>query len=394
MPCRQTAATTLLNSGYELALNESRELVKTCQYVAVSTDGSTGAKDQSYWTITLHGINRNGALVSSILACLPVYHRHSAENISQALRPFFEKAGLSMDKLSSFVTDEGGSAPCIYEHFHCESIHCTAHLLQTVIKRALKTVTATDPVLAVIIDCSKRTISLFRGSTERRKQLNSLQRQHDAPIVSLTKDVETRFNTTYFALKSVLDNKIPILNWINNHEAEASDAQVRLLDANKTAYWAILKDLVSALEPFEQATRKLSQDQVPTLQLIIPEFFALKSKLVRLAQTSIHSSCQHFIEALQCELDTKFLPWKPFELMAFVLTPDFHRLDLKELLYEGLQNVNDCLQDMDSEATPQPASSRASPTASVVDEYASLINRPMDVDVDSAPQNRCQVDSP
>ena len=153
--------------------------------------------------MTLHGVNRRCELVSSLLACLPVYKSHSALNISEDIRPFFRKVGLKDDKLSWYTTDEGGSAPCIHDHFHCECIHCAAHLLQTVIKRALKEVTATDPVLVVIIDCSKRTTALFRGSTERRKQLNSLQRQHNQPIVALVKDVATRSNTTYFALKSV-----------------------------------------------------------------------------------------------------------------------------------------------------------------------------------------------
>ena len=384
---RQHAATTLLDKGYEEALEESIELVNSCEYVAVSTDGSTGAKDQSYWTLTLHGVNSNCELVSSLLACFPVYKSHSAVNIAEDIRPFFKKVGLTERKLSCYTTDEGGSAPCIHDHFNCECIHCAAHLLQTVIKRALKEVTASDPVIAVIIDCSKRTISLFRGSTERRKQLNSLQRQHDTPIVALVKDVATRFNTTYFALKSVLDNKMPILNWINNHEKEADDAQVRLLDANKTVYWSILHEIVSLLEPFEQATRKLSQDKVPTLNLVIPEFMKLKSTLINLKSSLKLKPCINLADGLLEELDKKFLPWNKFELFALYLSPDFHKLShLSDVLSTASQKLNAQLIDVEPIPTNKSTSSRSTPT--VIDEYRVLgAGASMDVDAPSSSSN-------
>ena len=134
-----------------------------------------------------------------------------------------------------------------------------------------------------------------------------------------------------------------------------------------------MKDIVSILEPFEQATRKLSQDKVPTLNLVIPEFMKLKSTLVRLKSSISHTSCLNLIDILLKELDGKFLPWHKYELMSFFLTPDFHRLGLNDLLQDGRMAVNQHLQSLDLTPSNQALPSQSTPSTDL-DEYAILMS--------------------
>jgi hypothetical protein len=228
-PSRAIVAGRLLQDGYLESIQHCADIVRRCEKVAITTDGWTGPRDQSYWSATIHGVDSDGVLHVAVLACLAVYRSHTALNISDALRPILRSVDISDDRISAFVTDEGGAAPCVADHFNCASIHCAGHLLQTVLRRTIKLASEKSPVLALIIDASKTVVKLFNNSTERRQQLKSLQRQHHQPLAGLKKDVETRWNSILHSLRSLRDNEMPILNWILNHEDEAKSAHVHLL---------------------------------------------------------------------------------------------------------------------------------------------------------------------
>ena len=257
-PSRPTVSGPLLNQGYSESLEHVAEIIRCCERLALTTDGWSGPKGQSYWSVTVHGISENGELHVAILACLAIYKSHTAVNIANSLRPILEKVGLTDEKMSAWVTDEGGAAPCIAGHFGCPAIHCAGHLLQTVLRRSFKIAGERSPVLVLIIEVSKTVVKLFINSSERRQQLKSLQRQHGLSMRSLKNNVETRWNSVLATLKSVRDNEKPILNWILNHEMDAKNGHLYLLQANRKVYWIIVSELVSILELFEEVTAVLS----------------------------------------------------------------------------------------------------------------------------------------
>ena len=386
-PSRTKLATAHLNDSYQDALGESKKLVSDCFGVSVTTDGT-----KDYWSITIHGADKNGKLRVSILGCIKVNKRHSAANLADALRPMLAAVGLTVDKLFAFVTDEGGAAPCIGEQFLVISIHCSAHLLQTSLKRAFKEITNTEPIIAIVIEASKATINLFRNS-DSSKELASLQRQLNLPITSLVKDVATRFNSTYYALKSVKDNKQPILNWIMNHEAEVIRSPVYFLHANHSTYWPIISDLVDILEPFEAATKTLAKDKEPTLHLLIAEVMSLRSTLTMLESSAKTTECVSLVVELRKQLKAKFEPWHKCELMALALCPHFYHVPgLRDLFEQGVAELDKELICSTTpsqnvvQLTPNPAAS------SLAQRYSSLLGskstpNAIAMDVDLSPTN-------
>jgi hypothetical protein len=325
--------------------------------VAVTTDGWSGPKEQSYWSLTLHGIDNLGVLRVAILACLAIYRSHNSKNLANLLRPILLKVGLTEEKMSAWVTDEGGAAPCISDHFHCPSIHCAGHLLQTVLRRAFKIAGERSSVLALIIDVSKTVVKLFNNSSERRQQLSSLQRQHGQSINSLKRDVATRWNSILATLISVSENEMPILNWILNHEMDAKNAHVFLLQSNRKVYWTIINELVSILKLFERATTILSQEKQPTLHLLIPEILSIKASLIELRPQITQNCCKLFMEVVLEQIDVKFLPWNELELMAAALVPSLHHSKFSEAIKPGLKPLNEALFKMSNEFQPASTSS-------------------------------------
>ena len=351
-PARATVSGPLLDKAYAEVLERAKAIVDSCEKVAISTDGWSCPREQSYWSITIHGINSAGELVSAVLGSIAIYKSHTAKNIADALRPRLLEIGLSNDKMAAWVTDEGGAAPCVSEHFFCETIHCSGHLLQTVLRRAFKKASSTLPVLALILDITHNVCKLFRGSSDTRQQLSSLQRQHGQSISSIKRNVDTRWNTNLITLKSVAENEKPILNWMTNHDMETKSQHAFLLQANKRVYWMIIRELIAILQPFEDASNILSQDKVPTLHRVIPEVLSLQHKLNVLSTQSTQECCSHFASILSNEIDFKMKPWKKHEIMAAALSPSYHFSKYKDEILPGLSLLNDELSLLDPEAQP------------------------------------------
>jgi hypothetical protein len=122
IPSRQTFSTTTLNASYSKVVKALKNTIENCIHVAMTTDGFTGPRGQSYWSLTFQGITSDFALASGVLQFIPVYNKHNVTNLAAIIRPILELFGVlptpeAPNKLVAFVTNEGGAAPCISEAF-------------------------------------------------------------------------------------------------------------------------------------------------------------------------------------------------------------------------------------------------------------------------------------
>lgn len=284
-----------------------------------------------------------------MLACVPVFTKHSASKLAASLRPYLEEAGVTRDNLCAVVTDEGGAAPLIASQFDANEIQCAGHLLQTALRRAMVELLRDFPVVAAIIEASKSIISHVRNSTQSRMELQNLQITLNESTNSLIQDVPTRWNSCLYSLQSLLNTKKSLFAWISISDNGSRQELFSFMQRNKDYYCDIVSDLVSLLQPVELVTRELSQEKVPTLHMTIGEIHALISTLQD--TKLITPEIKQFASIICKEIKQKFMPWHDAELIAFALAPSNHAYVLPEL-DDGLKLISDMLK---SSFPPMPS---------------------------------------
>ncbi|KAJ3585767.1 hypothetical protein NHX12_014485 [Muraenolepis orangiensis] len=108
-------------------------------------------------------------------------------------------------------------------------------------------------VMKTTLDKVKGMVEFFHKSTRATEKLKSTQRQMDMPELRLKQDCATRWNSTLYMLKRVLESKdaiISTLALINAH-----------IDALDQEEWEALQETCTVLEPFEQVTVEISSER-------------------------------------------------------------------------------------------------------------------------------------
>jgi hypothetical protein len=319
-PHRAKVSNVLQPQAHGKVMQTISSFVNDCTYVSMTTDGWTGPKGQSYWSLTIHGITKAFDFTSIVAVCIPIYSKHNALNISTQLKPVLEQLGALDGKLCAIVSDEGGAAPYIVDHFDgVQSIHCAAHLLQTVQRTAFSDLEKAYPVVAVVQDIASSIISSYRNSSFTRNELLHLQLEKGESTSQLVAAAPTRFNSCLNSFRSLIRSEESIIDWMSRSTTNKS-ANIRYALANCTYFWTIIKEVASILENFESTSKLFQQDKVPTLHLIISEIVILRQTLKAL-EGGMSEPCRYLIDRLLFHIERKFEPWSEMELLAFSLDP-------------------------------------------------------------------------
>lgn len=136
-------------------------------------------------------------LVSRVLSTFASDERHTAEN----LRDFLLKVTDSWEitkKIVACVTDNGANIVAAVRLItQWRHVPCFAHTLQLCIKDAWRLNTAIEPLL---VKC-RNIVSFFHRSNVATAKLRQLC---TGPTTKLQPDVETRWNSTFLMVKSLL----------------------------------------------------------------------------------------------------------------------------------------------------------------------------------------------
>lgn len=330
VPHRTRVGGALLHERYRTVVDNIKRIARKCSYLSITTDGWTGPKAQSYWSLTFHMLDKNFDFHTVVAGCMPVYHRHTAENLATYIKKKLEEFGVDVTKIVGIVTDEGGAAPCIVDHFPgCETIHCSGHVLQTILKNAFCELCELHPFLDPLLVACRSIVSLYRSSTAFKAELDAKMINTGENLSSLIADVITRWNSKLAMAKSLITHKSAIVTWLS--ENEDRDARVNFFCLRYQSNWIILDDIVAILTPFQEVTSNLSVDNSPTLHRVIPLILGLKGVLFDLrtrfrntVDRSSHKIAITFIDVLLKQIENSIENWTPAELMAFALAPENH----------------------------------------------------------------------
>jgi hypothetical protein len=139
------------------------------------------------------------------------------------------------------------------------------HTLQLVLKDSI----FDQQYISSIIAICRSIAGYFNGNSHAAFKLNQIQKQFNAPEHKLVQDVETRFNSQYYMLERMNEQKASVMAYSFQHD---SDNKVSHLDSKQ---WQILSKIVKILKPFEEITKKLSARNSLS-SCIIPSIVVLK----------------------------------------------------------------------------------------------------------------------
>lgn len=364
LPSRSTLASTSLDAEYSNAVNHISRICESFDNIALTTDGWTGLKT-SFWSITLHGIDKNYNLLDLRLGCFPIYAKtHDAVTLANMISSKLSEASVAVDKVVAVVTDQGGAAPAIAQHIgNAQELHCAAHLLNTALKRSFEYSISKHPFIGVVLTCCKTLAASFNQSTQFREQIIANQLATNEPLRSLKQDVITRWNSRLLNLKSIADARQAITLHVSQYP---DDPHHGLITRCSKKFWEMIGHLINVLEPYEDATKTLSADKEPTLHLVIPEYLAIIDFLRNYClnatiDDSLSPMIRHLVKSqIRC-LSNKMKPWLPAERMAFALSP-FHRKGSSipgwdDLLQEGYDELRNELSKLENSILASQSSS-------------------------------------
>ncbi|XP_046987011.1 uncharacterized protein LOC124568623 [Schistocerca americana] len=208
----------------------------------------------------MHYINSDWRLNKYVLMCsaFPDCPK-TGSNIRNELEDGLETMGVSREDIAkiTFVTDQGTNIVKALEVY--QRLPCMAHGINTVLKHVLSEQFLKEnvPNILAILNTVRDTVSYFkrRGLCVR---LNS----------SLKQWVSTRWNSYFDMLVSVHSQTDSVKAVLHN---EGASDKMLGYDHHITG------QLIEFLKPFKEATVDLESDKDPTLHLVLPWFYALKT---------------------------------------------------------------------------------------------------------------------
>ena len=254
-------------------------------------------------------------MVSSVLQTRRVIESHTANNLSDILLTSFDEWGLS-DKIITANTDNAKNIINAWKIINKVSIGCMGHNLNLAARKALDISSVSQVVGRV-----KRLVSHFHYSTQSSNMLAAKQALLKLPKRKLVQDVDTRWNSTYDMIQSVLEQQLPISAVLMEGPSKLKDLSL------ESKHVTLLESLVDILLPLKEVTVQLSGSSYCTISIIAPTMHQLINKNYQdnAADTKFVSELK---KAISKDLKSRYQQEdvKQFLLISSVCDPRFRGL--------------------------------------------------------------------
>lgn len=282
LPSKGTLRNKLLVDWYNYAKLSLKNLLAKVDFVSITCDMWTSAANDSYLTATCHFFDdfvyRNATLATTRLTV-----NHTAENLSSALYDILTDFDIK-NKVACVVTDNAPNIvkACQIYPLNVRQLPCIAHTLNLVVQDAFKC----DTFSTVLKKC-KEIVAYVKHSNLAEENLRKQQREMGRPELKLKQEVPTRWNSALYMLQRLLEVHDPLTVALSRtSRAPAALTADEIL---------IIKEAVSLLKPFEEATTKLSGDTYVSVSLIIPVIVDLQ---IKLSDVQVHTSATKELQTI------------------------------------------------------------------------------------------------
>lgn len=313
IPSRTYFTQTILPKMYEKCkLNVEKALLQEADInikVSFTTDIWTCShNNEPFLSWTAHWINKNFEYVHAVLNVTHFPGHHTGEKIAEMLRRLLETWKLQENNVHLVVSDNAANMLKGLRDGNLGHVGCFIHSLQIIINGALSSQRSVSDMVSV----GKKIVGHFKHSSLACYKLRQIQEELKIPVKQLVQDTPTRWNSTYYLLKRLDEQKraVSVYCTENNFNNFTSNQ------------WSLLEATLRILTPFEEITRKLSANR-SMISDVIP--------LIRILERFLNKDSEMFfgIGTLKAELikqmQEKFVNIEKnnYYLIATVLDPRY-----------------------------------------------------------------------
>lgn len=219
----------------------------------------------SLLSLTAHWLDVHFVPQSAMLNATNFRGSHTSDAIATALKEMLDKWQIPLSRVHVFLRDNASNMKRAMDIMGVRSLGCVAHSMQLVVNEGLLSQRSVSDAFA----SGRHIVGHFKHSPLAYSRLQDIQLEMNMEPKRLLQDVRTRWNSTYFMIESLLEQKRVLSAYAADHDLPTT------LTANQ---WALLDKTKTCLEPFEEFTRKVSSATASAAD-VIPSVTVLKRVL-------------------------------------------------------------------------------------------------------------------
>ena len=181
------------------------------------------------------------------------------------------------------VHDHGSNMQASLRILHDDSgwasVNYAAHTLQLCVNEGLQL-----PNIAALLGAGRKLVGHFKHSSKATAALAQKQKQMNIPVKKLIQDRLTRWNSSFYMLKRILEVRW-LISAVLSEESITKKAD-RALDL-RSEQWTLTEDLLPCLQKIEIATVYFSEEEKISFSTVLLIVFGLADDLQPLPDDSI-----------------------------------------------------------------------------------------------------------
>lgn len=309
LPSRDKLTRTILPAEYNKLKAVVSTAIAKAKHVSCTTDIWTAQhSNQAYVSLTATWITDQFKREKVLLAIRHLPGSHTAVAINEAINTILAEYSVDQATVKTIVHDNASSMMAAFRGSPIQSVSCFAHSLQLCIQPAVLSQRMVSDIVAI---CS-RMITHFNHSALATSKLIEIQKQLDLPQHKLLQNVITRWNSTYYMLERVLEQKQALVMYSSDCTTFTVPSSVQ---------WQLMSKVIALLAPMEELTRQVCLGN-SCASIIIPAV----STLIRCyTKDSDDSGVQTMKNELKEQIESRFSQIENNEILsvATLLDPRF-----------------------------------------------------------------------
>lgn len=292
LPGRKYFSTKIIPDIQTKVLAKVKNVLKEAENISFTTDIWTSSSDTAFISLTAHCTDINFERKTVVLRVAPFPGSHTASNIADMIESVIQEFKIPSYKIHIFVRDNGANIVRGIQDTGYGSLSCFLHTLQLVVHDSIFEQRLVKDIIA---NC-KQIVGHFSHSALAYNKLAALQKQHDLPEHKLIQDVPTRWNSTYFMIERIVEQKAAVANYC------LDTPNLPVFDANK---WTLLGKLTALLKIFHKITVRLSERSA-TVSEIIPQIKFLQVFVTKASTDNKFSGLGSTLFAINSSMKRRF----------------------------------------------------------------------------------------
>ena len=265
LPSRQYITETIIPQVKNDISVKLRAELDGVQFFSFTTDiWSTDISHDSLLSLTAHWITNSFLMKSAVLQARSFPGSHTGENIAAMYTVMFDEWSIRKEQVHLIVRDNAANMIKAMKDAGYTDLGCFAHTLQLVVHDGVFSQRLVKDTIAI---CWKN-VGHFKHSPLACTKLKEIQESLGLPIHRLKQDEPTRWNSTLYMLRSILEQKMALGAYSTGHS-------ITQLTSNQLD---IISKVVAILSPIEEITNSISTAEA-SVSLIIPFIRALHRTL-------------------------------------------------------------------------------------------------------------------